>query len=117
MVEYSCTATRTNIIFLEIIVVELRAMFKPVDGLKEPFKISLFSAFCAFYFLLHMFFHMFDMTFAVLSYFLVVADEFFSIFQVFQVSFLDFCTFTYCPQEIFAHEVFHEIRAFSAYIC
>ena len=91
-------------------------MFKPIDGLEKPFKVSLLSAQCSFHLFMDMFFHMLYMSFTMLSNFLIVAYEFFPILQVFQVPFFRFHIVTYGSQEIFAHQVFHEVRAFRTYI-
>src|SRR3990172_12374683 len=113
MVKYRRATTRADIIFLEIVAVELRAFLKPVDSLKQSFKVSLFAPRSTFLYLIdHMLFHMLDVSLAMFSYLLIVADILFSTFKILEITFFCFGATSYSSQEIFAHQVFHEVCAF-----
>ncbi len=87
VVKYGCAAVGADIIFLEIVVIELRTSLKPVDGLAQSFKIPLLPALGAFLqFLMHVLFHVLDVALAVFSYSLVVAEIFFAMLKIFLVS-------------------------------
>src|SRR3989337_3960599 len=113
MVEYGRATTRADVIFLEIVVVELWAFLEPVDSLKQSFKVSLFAPRSTFLYLIdHMLFHMLDMSLAMFSYLLIVADILFSAFKILEITSFCFRAISYSSKEIFAHQVFHEVCAF-----